>query len=259
MLKGLDAKKITEEVGRLKGERANFETVWQEVGHWLLPRKNDIQQVSTPGEAKYNNILDSTGMNSLELLAGALHGMLTNPSGYFFNLTTGKPELDELDEVRLWIQKTVRAMHYRLNNSNFQTEVQELYLDLCGFGMGIMSMEEDEEEVVRFNSRAIQECYVKENSKKRIDCLYRCYRADGSTLIEDFGIDNVPEKVQVDYKSGKSCKYEIIHAVYPASRVKLAGPVKKAFGYISQYIFVDTKETIEVITTKQAFKTVVRV
>lgn len=245
--KAMEPKKALQELDRLKGERANFENIWQEIADWMLPRKNNIQGSHAAGEAKYNNILDSTGMTSLELLAGALHGMLTNPSGYFFSLSTGKPELDENDNVRKWIQDTVRAMHYRLNNSNFQTEVQEFYLDLCAFGMGNMSVEDDEKDVVRFNARNIQEIYVKEDSRGLVNTLYRCYQLDAGQLVDDFGYDNLPEQVTKDYDSGKSCKYDIVNAVYPSRRVLNQHPAyNKIFGFVSQYIFVPTKMNLDI-------------
>ena len=50
-------------------------------------------------------------------------------------------------------------MHMVINNSNFQTEIHEYYLNLVGFGNGPLWMEEDVENVVRFASRHVKEVY----------------------------------------------------------------------------------------------------
>lgn len=236
--------KIIQKVQALKSGRANFESTWQGIADYIIPRKNDIQNTQYPGQPKYADIFDATGMTSLELLAGALHGMLTNPSGYFFNLTTGKPELDDNDSVRRWIQAVVRTMHYHLNNSNFQTEVQEFYLDLAGFGTGDMSVEEDDEEIIRFGSRPLKEIFIEENSKGRVDSVYRLYEMDARGLVDDFGYENVPEKVQKKYNEGDCKKYECIHALYPLRRVDVK--MKSIFKVVSQYILVEDKINLEV-------------
>lgn len=238
-LKGVSPKQLLEKFNRIKAKRTNIENVWQGIGDFILPRKNDITTIVSPGSPKYNDILDATGVTSCELLAGALHGMLTNPSGYFFNLTTGNPALDQNDNVRFWIQDVVRRIHERLNNSNFQTEIQELYLDLCAFGTAAMSIEEDEEAVIRFAARALREIYVDENSKGRIDCLYRCYPLDARGLVDEFGLDAVPEEVQKAYNNGQDKQWEVLHAVYPSKE-------KGIFKYISHYMLVEKRIDLEI-------------
>lgn len=238
-VKGISPKQLIEKFNRLKAKRANIENVWQGIGDYILPRKNDILTVTSPGSPKYNDILDATGVTSCELLAGALHGMLTNPSGYFFNLTTGNPKLDQNDNVRFWIQEVVRSIHERINNSNFQTEIQELYLDLCAFGTAAMSIEEDEEVVVRFAARALREIYVDENSKGKIDCLYRCYPLDARGLVDEFGLENVPEEVSKAYNSGQDKSWEVLHAVYPSRE-------KGVFKFTSHYVLVEKKIDLEI-------------
>lgn len=245
-MKYLDAKQIIEKYGELKGERGNWETLWQDLADFILPRKNNISVQRSEGEKKYVNLLDSTAMTSNELLAGALHGMLTNPSGYFFNLSTGKPALDKIDAVRQWIQDVVRLIHDVLNNTNFQTEVHEVYLDLSAFGTAIMLVEEADDVIIRFSTKFINEIFLKENSKGFVDCLYRCYEATAKDLVDDFGFDNLPKKVQDSFKNGKSNKYEVIHAVYPQSEKFINGKFNKTFKYVSHYVLKADKIDISV-------------
>ena len=59
------------------------------------------------------------------------------------------------------------------NNSNFYSQVDEMYGDLCSFGTGSMSIMEDDEFLVRFNTHHISEFYIRENNKGFIDEIYR--------------------------------------------------------------------------------------
>ena len=119
-----------------------------------------ILRVGSEGENKYIRLYDSTGAQANELLAGALHSMLTNPSSYWFEFTTGDKDLDDDDDVRKWLQDTAHVAHELMNNSNFQTEIHELYLDEGTFGIGAMSIEEDKETVIRFSAKPIKNCWV---------------------------------------------------------------------------------------------------
>jgi hypothetical protein len=237
---------IINKLNALKGKRVNFESVWQAIGDWVVPRKNDIQNTQFPGEPKYNDLLDTTAMTYSELLAGALHSMLTNPSGYFFNMTTGDLALDQNDNVREWIQKVVRIIHDILTNSNFHTEEHEFDLDLVNFGTGTKTIEEDDADIVRFCTRFIKEMYIEENSRGIVDCVYRCYKAKARDLVDDFGFDKLPKKVQDAHKSEKGEEFEVVHAVYPVAVDGSYGKSLKGKKFVSQYVLVTEKQDLSV-------------
>lgn len=250
---GLKPETIISGLGKAKPDRANVEWIWQQVGDYIMPTKNDVITQSSPGTQKYNNMLDNTGMMANEQLASTLHSYLSNPSGYFFGLSTGDPMLDMKDSVRLWIQSEVRAMHDTLNNSNFQTEIHELYLSLVGNGFSGMLMEEDEETIVRFSTRAVKELYVAENSRGAIDRVWRPYKLDARGIVEDFCTDKdgnvdkakfgaLPRNVQSAYNEIKPEQFEVVHHLYPVSMVK---NYKGPFKILSQYVLVKEKLTLE--------------
>jgi hypothetical protein len=244
-MKGLTAVRIISKANKLASDRANWDSKWQEEYDYCLPRKNDVTTTNTPGQKKYNHLFDSTAMMSNELLAGTIHGILTNPAGYFFNLSSGDPKVDSNDDVRMWFQQVTRRMHEVLTNSNFHTEVHEMYLDVTSIGNSCMYAEEDPDTIIRFSTRAIREVYFEENSRGFIDTVYRKYKMDARGIIEDFGIDRVPEKVRKSFEAGKTDQFEVIHAVYPRTAAKLSKKDNR-FAYISQYVLVQEKLTLEI-------------
>jgi hypothetical protein len=247
MVKALSPIKVIKQFGRLKGQRGNWEDLWQDLADYINPRKDDVTGFKSPGEKKFVNLFDSTAMISCELLAGALHGMLTNPSGQFFGLSTGDFKLDSNDSVRLWIQQVVRLIHDQINKSNFQTEGHEMYIDLCSFGTSPMQIEEDEETVIRFMTRALKEVFIEENYKGVVDCVYRSYCCDARCLVEEFGLD-LPKKVMDAFNAGKDDKFEVIHAIYPKTKVPENYKGKKSgeHSFVSQYILVSEKIDLHV-------------
>lgn len=241
-LKKLTPDIIKNKVKKLKGERGTWESHWQEIADHVNPRKNTIQNTKSPGQKRTWQLLDNTGMHANEMLAGALHGLLTNPDLPWFEYTTGSLQLDNQDDVRLWLQQTARDTHNVLNNTNFQTELHELYTDLTSIATACMFIEEDERFIVRFSTKFIADYYICENNLGFVDEIYREWKWDANNIIAEFGIDNVPEKIKKAYEKKDDTKFTIIHAVYPKTMVdpKSTDSMK----YISQYILSDTNDEV---------------
>jgi hypothetical protein len=209
------AAKLCSHYDKLKAERSIWETHWQEIGDYFFPRKNFVVREQIQGEKKGITLLDSTGAKSNVFLASALSSMLTNASTYFFEFTTGDPVRDAKDENRKWLQEAAVRVHATMNNSNFQTETHEVYLDLPTFGTAPMFVEEDDETVVRFASRPVGQVVVDENSKGIVDTVYRCFKWKPKQIIQEFGKENVPESVIKAHEKNDNNDIEILHSIYP--------------------------------------------
>jgi hypothetical protein len=220
----------------LKSERATLESHLSEIAQYILPRKDDINQTRTPGDKRNVFLYDSTGMVSNELLAGALHSLLTNPAGYFFELTTGDFDLDNQDNVRIWLQDAVAIIHNTLNQSNFQTEVHEVYLDLGAFGTAVMSVEEDDRSIIRFSTKHIRDVVIAESSRGMVNELGICYKWTPENIVEEFGKESLSKlpKVKTALEKNTNEKFDIIHQIYPSE-------VGQFFNYHSQYVAVADK------------------
>jgi hypothetical protein len=243
MLKKYNVKQLKEKVEHLKAERKLWEDHWQDVADYILPRKNTITVEKSPGDRRGVNLLTNVGVQCNELLSGALHGLLTNPNAPWMELTTGDLELDRDDQVRMWLQKTTKDIHNVLNNSNFQTEVHELYTDLAAFGTAPMYLEEDARDVIRCSTRFIAEIFIDENAQGVVNQVYREWKWDAMKLVEQFGFDNLPKKVQESFKKGGKDKFVCIHAVYPREIVDPRA--KSAFPFVSQYVLPEENHEIQ--------------
>jgi len=237
---------VIEKLNFLSAERKNWENHWQEIADFIIPRKNDITRRSSPGEKKQQIILDNTAQVGLERLAGALHGLLTNPSVRFFDLTTGDLALDNKDKVRQWLDDTGRRVMNVLNNSNFQTEVHELYLDLGGFGTAAMTIEEDPRMVVRFSSKYIREIYIDENNFGAVDEVFRRFKWNSKQIIQEFSGKSsqvIPEPVLKSHQKQDNTHFDIFHAVYPR---KLDSRNPGKLPWVSQYVLEQTRTNLRV-------------
>jgi len=119
---------------RLKSDRTNWDTMWEELATFLMPGKIDFITTSTRGTKRAAEVYDSTGIHALQILSASLHGSLTSPSTKWFGLRFREDELNEDKEAKDWLEKCSKGIFQEFGKSNFSTEVAEAYQDLAGFG-----------------------------------------------------------------------------------------------------------------------------
>lgn len=246
----------------LKSARSLWETHWQDCIDYTMPNMQDVITKRTSGSKKGVELFDNTAMTSCEMLASALHGMLTNANTQWFELNVGDPDINELDQVRAYLQKFTGRLHTILNATNFQTEVHQFYLDLCVIGTAIMTIEENLDKIVHFSTKHISECVIAENNLGIVDELLRCFEWDARQILQEFAKeviggedltealkdktlrkkleDAFTEKVIKNFEEGKSDKFQIIHAVYKSDLLKVAGKT-----FVSQYVLKSQKDKKE--------------
>jgi hypothetical protein len=209
------AKNLLKRFDRLKSQRQNWESHWQEVADYMQPRKADVTKTRSKGDKRTELIFDGSPLQSVELLAASLHGMLTNPSTPWFSLRFKQDDMENEDEAKEWLESATETMYAAFNKSNFQQEIFELYHDLITFGTAAMFIEEDDEDVLKFSTRHINEIFIAENDKGRIDTVFRKFHISARAAIQKFG----DISINISTKANKDPyeEVEILHAVYPRS------------------------------------------
>lgn len=199
----------------LRTQRSNWESHWQELADYMLPRKADITKKRTEGDKRTELIFDGTAIHAVELLASSLHGMLTSPSTPWFSLQYRNRELQRDDLANEWLLACQDQLYKAFNRSNFQQEIHELYYDLVVFGTGALYCEEDQQVGVRFSCRHIAEICISEDAEGRVDTVYRRFKMSSRAAAMRFGEDNLPQAMAKDLKNDPYAEHEIIHVVLP--------------------------------------------
>jgi hypothetical protein len=180
------AKMILERYASLRTERQNWESHWQDVADYMLPRKADITKNRSKGDKRHELIFDGTATHALELLAASLHGMLTNTVSPWFYLKYKNDELNQEDEAMEWLEDCTRVLNQAFNRSNFQQEIFELYHDLIAFGTAALFISEDDENEIRFKNIHISEIFITENEKGNVDSLTRKFKMQAKNIYNAF-------------------------------------------------------------------------
>jgi len=227
------AKMILERYASLRTERQNWESHWQDVADYMLPRKADITKNRSKGDKRHELIFDGTATHALELLAASLHGMLTNTVSPWFYLKYKNDELNQEDEAMEWLEDCTRVLNQAFNRSNFQQEIFELYHDLIAFGTAALFIAEDDENEIRFKNIHISEIYITENEKGNVDSLTRKFKMQAKNIYNAFPNVQLPEELEKKINNAPYDNINIIHSVYPSTEY---GNNK----YVSCYVHEDS-------------------
>jgi len=215
--------------------RTLWEPAWKDVVTYLLPRRGDIYVDNKPqGVRRSTRIFDSTATDAAEILAAALHGMLTNPASPWFVLYTPNRALMQDREVREWLEEATATILHSLAQSNFITRIHEHYLDLVCFGTAFLYVEYDPEHTLNFYAPPPGEMFIAEDRFGRVDTVHRRFTYTARQMVQTWGLEKVSREVQQAYEKEPLRTFTVIHAVFPRKEVK--GLDQKGKPYASIYI-----------------------
>jgi hypothetical protein len=199
----------------LQNQRQNWESHWQEVADYIVPRKADITKKRTSGDKRTELIFDGTAIHAAELMASSLHGMLTNASTPWFALRFGDDNFETDDMAKEWLLSVTDVMYQELHRSNLHEAIHELYSDLVTFGTAVMFIDKDENDTLRFSTRHIAECYLAEDEFGRVDTVYREFRMSARAAVRQFGEENVSTRIAKTAEQNPYDQVKILHLVTP--------------------------------------------
>ena len=237
---------IRKRLDKLEADRGTWESHWQEILDYVMPRKAEITFLRSRGEKRTEVLFDSTAITANNLLAASLQGTLTSPSLPWFSLKLRDDDANKVRDIQIWLEDTARRMYAVFNESNFNTEVHEMYLDLCSVGTSAIFVEEANEGFLQgglhFNTLHIAEYFIQENSTGRVDTLYRKYKMTARQAVQEFGEDNVGTKIKEALKAKPDTQFNFIHAVEPTADYERAtGKAKTKLPFHSCHVCFEDK------------------
>ena len=240
------AKQLKDNLSRLQEKRSNWESHWQEVSDYMLPRKAEITKERTRGDKRHTLIYDATAIHALELLAASLHGMLTSSANKWFSLRFKETDLNSIDEAKEWLEDATSRMYDAIAKSNFQQEIFECYHDLIAFGTACLMIEEDQEDVLLFSARHIKELYIQENKKGYVDTIYRRFKMPSQAAADKFGIENVSKDLVNKAKKNPFDDVQLVHVVKPRLDFDPGKQDKKNMPFQSIYMEYESGHIISI-------------
>lgn len=201
---------VIDRATKLSSDRAVWDTLWQDIGNLVMPRKAEIRSIQTsPDTSKQDRLFDGTAIRANMILANGQLAWMTPMESRWFSFDPPH-ELKGNDKVEQWFRAVTERMHLELARSNFYTEVHEGYLDRGAFGTATMTCEEGKRSLLNFRSLTCGSYSIAEDSEGFVDTLCREVKLTLRAARDMFGEENLPEKLRKQL--GEAKQLDVIHA-----------------------------------------------
>lgn len=193
---------------------------------------DDLENV----KINYMRLLDSEPITFLDTTVAGLFGGLINPASRWFDLGVDQsnPLYRELDpftigEMTSYVKE---FLYYLFNKSNFYPAANSVINEWVRYGIGVMLVEERDQDLIFFNPLTMGEFYLGIDSNGKYDKLGRKMKLRVDQLVQSFG-DKCPAKIKEDYDNGRYDQlYEVNHLICPNPK---DGTVSSRFKYVDLY------------------------
>lgn len=210
---------------KLKSDRGNWETHWQDLATYVSPNSATFNIERAKGDKRTTVVYDSTGIHANEMLAAGLHGMLTNPASEWFSLRLKQDDkrISGNAMVKSWLDDTTKAIIDELSAPEvaFPSHIHEYYMTLCSIGTAVMFIgEPTKREGINFRSIHINEILISEDADGIVDTVYRETKMTLRQIIQKWGEKKLsPRMVKANEKKEFDTEFDILHCVYPRSEI----------------------------------------
>jgi hypothetical protein len=202
--------------------RDAWKPLWQELADVLYPNRGAFTREQQEGQETQHELYDSTPQQARRGLATAIDGLMKPSSAKWFWLRATADDLNELDEVKYWLEECQRRMWTAIYNpqARFIQHSGAVDNDLAAFGLGYIWISENRDRNgLLFRSLHINDCAIDENADGQIDTIYVSRKWTARQVMQRFG-DATPTKIKESLVGAQAEKdkdklWEIVVAVEP--------------------------------------------
>lgn len=235
---------IIERYTRLKNLRDGYWiNVWREVRQYVYPTYSDFLH---EGGARGVSIFDTTAIEARKRLAAGMYNWMAPPDKRWFELVPEDDELAKDEEVKDFFSEVTKIISFAMANSNWSTVLIQVLNNLaCGLD-GVVYCEDGGNLPLNFRSFPVETVCYSENSKGKVDTVFREFKMTARQIVQEFGNEDLPEKIRTCAADSKRMddSFTILHAVFPRSNRQEDMLDNKNMPYADCYIELESKKII---------------
>ena len=237
---------------QLAGRRGTWEGQWEEIAKRIYPNHSNYfrnrQIQTTKGDARTEELYDSTAAIALNRFAAILDSLLTPRNQTWHRLLATDPELNKDRQVRLWYEDVTRLLFkFRYApKANFASQNQLNYKSLGAFGSGALFIDPlMDEPGLRYKNCHLGEVYFMENHQGIIDVVIRHFPMTARQVVQKWGRDKSPSAIVAAMERDPDKEFFFIHYVAPNLKRDPSRADFRGMPYASYYVSVEHKEIME--------------
>lgn len=239
---------IIKEQGAMEGERAVFDSHWQEIAERIMPRAAEFHGERAQGSKNTEKVFDATGALALDKFASAMDFYLTPTNMKWHALESDDDDINDDHEIQEWFDAAVAVLfRWRyMPEANFAHQAHENYMGLGAFGNGAIFTDDAYQEGIRYKALHLSEVWFSENNAGIVDKVHRKWKPTARQILERFEkAGRLPEKIIKEAKEKPESRFTVIHCVKPNEERLPGSMTYKGMRYSSYYIMPEEKAIID--------------
>lgn len=234
--------KLEQRLNVLRAERKIWESDYQDIVDYVLPRRNSLMPSGeriNADKLPRSKRADATATEALNMLADGIMGYSCSPAYPWYRIKSEDAKLNNNRMVRDWYDKVEARLYEALARSKFYSVLPETIADGCGIGTGIFYIDEDEDlQGLQFLAIHPFETFIAEDFAGHVTEVWRAF-----TMPIQQAKDTFPKaKCFGEYGEdmAPSLTRQIVHVVR-----KNTGLVPSAFKWESVYYNKESQEILK--------------
>ncbi len=221
-----DAKSILRDQESLAGQRANWDSYWQDIAHRVLPSSSTFTTVDQEGQRKTDRAFDTTPITANERFSAFINEGMCPRDQEWHGLAPEDDELVDDQETKEYLDRLTKALFTARYKpaANFVAQRQENFLSLGAFGNYSTFIDETPGTGLRYRAIYLGESFWAENHQGRIDLFHRKYAIQARQALQFFGA-KTPRKIADAAEKEPFKTFDIIHRVCVNTDSKLRDPL----------------------------------
>lgn len=210
---GLDKEKLIKRARALQTEGRKWSPTWKELQTYEYPTKGffGVRTPNTGSKIDHKTLIDEEATLDIDTFASGMMSGFTSPARPWFRLYLQDEELMEIPEVKWWLQDVQEIMYEIFQKSNTYSVLTSMYTELAPFGTACAIVEEDFNTVIHLTNYTIGEYWLGRDRRGRINAFYRRFWMTAGQMVEEFGLGNVSDAVQVAWQQNNPGNWFVVN------------------------------------------------
>ncbi len=227
----------------LKGQRAPWESWWDELRDYVLPSRLDKESVIPDATHK---LYDTTAVEACQKLASGHMSYITPSNELWFKWACPDPEPS--DEAESWYQQCSEIANHELSLSNFYTELHECFLDRVGLGTGSLFCGHNAQGRLHFRHVPCGEFVCAYQDDGQLSVYIREFTLSANQAAQQFGEKKLGERAKqllADPSRALDSSLRFLHMVRRRAQRDRSRSSAKNMPYESLYYCMEDDHIVE--------------
>lgn len=210
------AEELLKRAGQLQSDRANFDSMWQQIAERMLPGSAQFTTQLMVGAQQTEKMFDATAALAVRKFATILESMLTPRTQQWHKLKAADDALAKNQAVSAYLEE-VNKLLFRMRYSpsaNFSGQAGSGYLELAAFGNGAVFVDEEVGYGIRYKALPLASTWWAENHVGLVDTVFRKFEFTARQAAQRWK-DRCPPKILDALGKNPEQPFTFVHAIRP--------------------------------------------